>query len=483
MRHLLATTFIIAPALAWAQTPETIFSEGAGYLGEAGLQVDVESMTSTPEGLLLSGFSLYPAGDPIWRLDVDAMVLSLSGQEAVLAPGGDITAQMRFPGIPVPLEFEISEEELEMRVFIDMRAGNLTGFSVQAEELSAALVGAFATQTALDAVVSIESFSFTEQELSVVEMTQVLGWENVSIMLSANPDPERESGQLVAEFGQFEMEIETLQAGLLEEFPWVAAVGAGMRVNATGELARSGVTTIVRPSADSQPNIQRYELGRMSFGLEQSEQNSSMEASLLAPSVTFERPADGMRFMVRGEVMDLAALAPLHQAVDAVESFLSVSVADGQVVAGDIEMPFALDMRAQADVLPIIDWLDYSIVTGDANWRDPNRVFAVQSLSVDDGVFALGGDTIGVNVDVTSATPTQPALMPDMIGTAQVVASSTQTLLDILGNSGLVNEEVNDVIIQTLQVMFGPDAGVGGGTAAFEFAPGWDFQVNGRSLQ
>lgn len=485
MRTLLATTMLVMPMMvmpmmAIAQSPQAIFTEGAQYLGDMGLTVGVGQMAPDGGDLLLVDFTLS-GENRTWGIQVPEMMLRVEQGQAVLEPEGVITGFFTLPALPAPVEFTISEDNLMVSVFLDARRGELAGFEIGADRLSVATSPAARDTFGIEAVLDIRDMMLTEREDGGVMMSQTARWNGLSVMAGLNPDPERESAEIMVDLGPFEMEMETARAGLLEEFPWVAAIGAGMRVEMEAELARSGVTTIIRPSADSVPNIQQYEIGRMMVSGSQVDPMTEMSVSMMSPSVSITRP-DGRDFAARFDDVKTDIAWPMHQSTTPVLGGIDLSVEGGamEYLEEVVSVRGAIDL--DVGVLPLIDWFDYSIVSGEGNWRDPSRVFAIQDIIMNDGVVHFGDDTITISSQLDAVDNLMLGLK-DMVGTVSVSVTDMETVLSFMGASGFFTEFENKMIIDTLRVMFGEQAGLGGGQSVIDFGPGEALTINDMRLR
>jgi hypothetical protein len=481
MKNLLAATLILLPTLSVAQSTETILGQGRLFLSEAGVSTSVGSVTVVGSDLVIDDFSFYPKeGRRMWEIYAPKVRLVPGNGGYVLKPEEDLqVAFLPTMNFVSPLLFSLSPDNFKLSVDVD--SNEISGASLTADKMMFTTEGQLAEMMGLDAAISVNNFSIADMEASGTDLRQMLTWSSSQASFKHLPPEDGPSTVFLADLGPLTLETSISQGGLLETFPWTAAIGAGMTADLGMTLGRSQISLIVSEDSEAGNSSHVLDMARIEAKVEQTRLMSSIEGKGEGLSLRITQP-NGNFF-----VSDFASLfarleGPLFSSPSERTATATVR-AMGKTGFGDFEFPIDLNLSASVGVIPVIDWLDFNITNGDKNWRNITSAFDFRSLNVVNGSFAFGEDDYKLSGRLDEQAPSmKPGFFRVPTGTLSFVTSQTEDLMVFVGQSGFFTPMQNSTLLSIFIGLFGTDGGIAGGKSDVVFSEN-GITLNGEELR
>lgn len=384
-----------------------------------------------------------PDSDSPWSVRFEEMVITSE-------PGGWLSARSKGPavitmgvvGAAGTREIRVDAPGLEARIGPDGPGGTVGDWSVRAPDLRvlwgdeqrATLV--VARDLVYEGSEGDRTHATHEVEAAAVEIQEQ--WM----------DGAEGRGRFVAIEG-LDAEVTLRSGGYLEDYPWLAAIGAGMGVD--GDMRARAVTWEDRVALDGVTLEAKRSLSLGRVVLEVGHERAGLDASWSVGSLVGvdNRPAQPVRLsdgQAEGRVV-----VPLHAGRD-VQPWLVDAEASGVMEHQDQTWPVALDVKGEGTMRVATDLHIYQAATGVSAWTPWSALFALEVLDVDTLRFSVEDGGVEASGRLERAAEV-------LTGGLVVESLGTLPVLDLLGRGGLLSQGASAVAVEAFQAVFGEDAG------------------------
>lgn len=462
MKHLLLSTFLVLPTTLLAQSAQDVFSLGVSEIATKGLTVEISQGQMVGDSYVVQDFSIFPKNPQRkWEIWSQEMTVSYDDDVLTLLPTGSMKLAVRLAPGKAPFIFDVSHENFKMVSEFSASSVSLVEFT--ADDLEMNIENG-------EGKISISDFVFRDEE-SGLGVEQLIEWRGMDVDLSF-VSHEGINVDIQGDLGELSTEWEIMRGGYLEEYPWVAAISTGMEVEVSGKMGRSQLGITVQESDSQTPSVSVVNIGRSEMSSMQNRSEMSLSFELEGIEGTHVTP-DGIRNHWDLDATTAGMVFPFFGTGNQQTASLDVDTSGLMSFGSSEDLPFSLSVDADAGMEVFVDWLDHNLVTGEANWRRPELVFDMRTLTAA-ADMVLGNDGYEFDMKVSEEASPRPSGLDFELGSGEISFVTTQTsqVMDFMGKSGLFTPLQNEGIVTLFSRLFGPDAGLSGGAATVELESG-----------
>lgn len=263
----------------------------------------------------------------------------------------------------------------------------------------------------------------------------------------------------------------TLQSGgYLETYPWMAAIGAGMVIDADVAMRSVAVEMGVPTAQGGMTTQSALTLGGVSLDVEHD--RSALDASWTVISMSGRDTRSGDVVTMGSGRSSGNLVAPLH-ASDQDQALRMEADVQATINRGENTWPVVLRVDADGQTGVPLDWFGFDPVKGVGAWRALVDVWRPTSMDIAEVSVKVGEGGLIVSGDLE-------AQEDGWAGSMKAETAGALPVLDVIGHAGVFPQQAAQAAVVVLQAAFGPDAGAAAQTLDLSVREGAVFAQDQR---